>query len=74
MARITVEGVGYPVVDKGMYSHDLGSYWKVVRTPEGERMVVGRAGRWRFRTARERVQPLLDAVADGWPKEKRGND
>lgn len=28
MAKITVEGNKYTVVDKGSYNHDIGHFWK----------------------------------------------
>jgi hypothetical protein len=67
---ITVEGKKYKVADKGAYSHDLGSYWKIVTTPQGERTVVGRPGLWRFYTPAERVAPLKKAIEEGWPNKK----
>lgn len=69
MGKITVEGKAYKVLDKGCYSHDFGSYWKKVETPDGEKTVVGSRGFWRFWTAADRAKPLRDAVAKGWPKE-----
>jgi len=67
MGKITVEGQPYKVTDSGSYNHDIGQYWKRVATPDGEKMVVGTRGRWRFWTARDRTRPLVDAIAKGWP-------
>ncbi len=68
MGKITVEGTTYKVTDKGHYNHDVGDYVKWVQTPDGEKMVVGSRGRWRFWTAEDRTRPLREAIAKGWPK------
>lgn len=69
-AVIEVEGKKYKVIDKGCYNHDIGDYWKRVLTPEGEKMVVGTRGRWRFWTPADRTRPLREAMARGWKPEK----
>lgn len=68
MGKITVEGQSYKVVESGGYNQDIGKYWKRVQTPDGEKMVVGSPGRWRFWTAADRTRPLREAIAKGWPK------
>lgn len=65
--KINVQGTPHKVTDKGSYSQDIGHYWKMVSTPEGEKMVVGRPGFWRFWTAADRTRPLREAIARGWP-------
>jgi hypothetical protein len=67
MGKITVQGEIYTVTDKGCYSHDIGHYWKMVQTPDGEKPVVGRPGYWRFWTPADRTRPLREAIARGWP-------
>lgn len=58
MAKITVEGEQYTVVDKGSYNHDIGHYWKRVLVDGKEKVVVGRPGFWRFWTAKDRTEPM----------------
>lgn len=70
MGKITVEGSQYKVTDKGCYNHDMGAYWKRVETPDGEKMVVGGRGNWRFWTAHDRTRPLREAMERGWTPEK----
>lgn len=68
---ITIAGVKYKVIDSGGYNHDVGSYWKVVETPDGHhKMVVGGRGRWRFWSAADRVRPMHEAMEKGWTPEK----
>lgn len=67
---IMVAGKKYKVVDKGCYNHDIGAYWKRIATDEGEKMVVGGPGRWRFWTAADRTRPLREAMERGWTPEK----
>lgn len=67
---ITVDGKKYKVTESGGYNHDVGAYCKWVSTPEGERMVVGSPGRWRFWTAKDRTRPLREAMEKGWTPEK----
>lgn len=66
---IEVEGKKYKVTDKGCYSHDFGAYWKCVATPDGEKIVVGGRGSWRFWTAFDRTRPLREAMEKGWTPE-----
>lgn len=72
MGKITVDGIAYKVTDKGCYNHDIGSYWKRVETPDGEKMVVGSRGFWRFWTPADRTAPLREAIAKGWPRKDWG--
>lgn len=65
MGMIMVEGRQYKVTDKGCYSHDIANYWKRVETADGEKLVVGRPGCWRFWTAEDRTIPLRKALTDG---------
>jgi hypothetical protein len=74
MGKITVEGERYKVVDSGRYNHKIKAYCKWVETPEGKKMVVGSRDNWRFWTARDRTQPLLDGFKKGWPKPGGEND
>jgi hypothetical protein len=67
---VMIAGTELKVVDKGGYSHDIGSNWKIVKTPEGEKMIVGAPGRWRFWTPADRTRPLREAMAKGWPNKK----
>lgn len=70
MGKINVQGTAYKVTDSGSYNHDIGSYWKRVQTPDGEKMVVGSRGHWRFWTAEDRTSPLREATARGWTPER----
>lgn len=56
--KVRRRSVEYKVTDKGGYNHDIGKYWKRVQTPDGEKMVVGRPGFWRFWTPEDRTQHL----------------
>lgn len=67
---VTIAGKKYKVIDPGSYSHDFGSYWKIIDTPEGHKTIVGGRGRWRFWTATDRTKPLHDAMEKGWTPEK----
>lgn len=66
---IMVDGVKYKVVESTGYNHDIGAYCKWVKTPDGEKMVVGSRGRWRFWTAADRARPILEAMEKGWTPE-----
>lgn len=59
---ITVDGKRYRTIDKGGFNQAIGEYWKTVKTPEGERTVVGGRGSWRFWTPADRVAPLRRAA------------
>lgn len=67
MGKIVVGESQYKVTDSGSYNHDIGSYWKMVQTVNGEKMVVGKPGHWRFWTPADRVRPLMEAIVKGWP-------
>ena len=71
MARtIEVDGTKYPVVENLGYQHSAGCYFREVRMPDGT-LKMARAyrasGPWRFHSAADRVAPLREAVARGWP-------
>lgn len=65
--NITVEGVKYPVTEQPSFNHSIGCQFAFVQTPEGEKAIV-KQGTWRFWKPRDRVAPLVEAVAKGWPK------
>jgi hypothetical protein len=69
---VTIAGKKYKVVDSGCYSHDFGSYWKIVETADGDKTIVGSPGRWRFWTASDRTRPLREAIEKGWPRKDWG--
>lgn len=75
---VMVAGKKYKVVDSGSYNHDIGAYWKRVATDDGEKMIVGSRGSWRFWAAADRTRPLREAMEigwtpeRGWPKERAG--
>ena len=63
MAKITVEGGDYRVIESLGYQHSAGVYAKQVQTEDGPRMAVKhRGGRWRWWTTLDRVSPLLEAA------------
>jgi hypothetical protein len=66
MAKIDIEGEKYLVVESLGLNHNVGTYCKLVRDGDRERMAVKRGGKWVFWTAQDRVKPLLDAIACGW--------
>lgn len=71
---ITINGRQYKVIDSGGYNHDIGAYWKMVKTPDGNLMVVGSRGSWRFWHPSDRTKPLREAIARGWPNKNLGVD
>lgn len=66
--NITVEGVKYPVTEQPAFNHGIGLQFAFVQTPEGEKAIV-KDGAWRFWKPRDRVAPLVEAAAKGWPKQ-----
>ena len=68
--NITVDGVTYPVTEQPSFNPDIGSQFAFVQTPEGEKAIV-KEGKWRFWKPRNRVAPLLEAVARGWPNKEK---
>lgn len=65
--NITVDGVKYEVVDQPSFNHSIGCQFAFVRTPTGDKPIV-KQGKWRFWSAADRVAPLREAAARGWPK------
>jgi hypothetical protein len=60
---IEVEGARYKVLDSLGWQASAGVFAKEVETPDGPRVAVrSRRGLWRWWTARERVQPLVDGL------------
>jgi len=53
------------------WNPDVGAYTRWVRVDGVEKLQVRRAGVWVSWTAEERTRPLLDAIAQGWPKTDR---
>jgi len=69
-AGIEIDGKRYKVVESVGYNRDIGGYVKIVTTLDGEKTAVKQGRRsWRFWTARDRVQPLVDAIERGWPND-----
>lgn len=63
---IEVDGKKLKVVESLGFNHSIGMYAKIVLTEDGERMAVKyRGGPWRFWTAADRAQPIMEAVASG---------
>jgi hypothetical protein len=68
MAKVTIDGIAYKVIERLGYMHDVGNYVTEVETETGPRMAVGSPRRgYRFWTAVDRTAPLHEAVARGWP-------
>lgn len=71
---ITVDGKRYKVVEDMGFNHSTGTYAKVVKAEDGERVAVRPPGGvWRFWEAKDRARPLAEAAARGWPKRELGN-
>jgi hypothetical protein len=45
---ISIDGKKYKVVESLGFSHDVGSYAKIILVDGVERVVVGRPGCWKF--------------------------
>lgn len=69
---ITINGRKVKVLSSLGYNHDIGAYVKEVEIDGQRQMAVGGPGYWRLWTARDRTQPLREAVARGWPRKKEG--
>lgn len=46
--KIEIDGIEYEVIEDLGFVHDFGTYAKVVRDGERERIIVKRLGVWRF--------------------------
>lgn len=69
MSRVEVEGRIYKVTDSFGYVHDIGMYAKEVMTDSGPKKIVKLSGSgtsWRFWTAQDRVNPLVE-----WMEKRR---
>jgi len=67
MAKIKVGEHSYQVVEKLGFNHDMGGYAAIVMAGGRERTIVKQGtAPWRFWSADDRAQPLIDAMARGW--------
>jgi len=74
MAKIEVMEYGQlEVLDSLGYNQDIGAHSKEVRLPDGTAaIVVKRGGAWKCWSARDRIEPLREAIEKGWPHLTRG--